>query len=431
MSQKTSIEEARAIEILDSRGNPTLRAYVKLESGIIGSANVPSGASTAENEAVELRDGDRLRYGGKGVLKAVSHVTEVISPRIRGMDVCDQAALDRALMELDGTEHLSRLGANAVLGVSTAAARAAAAAVGRPLYEYLGDGNQPRRLPMPLMNVINGGKHSPNNLAFQEFMIVPLGADTFSEAVQLGVETYHSLAGILRDKKLLSGVGDEGGFAPQLASNAEACELLVAAIQAAGYRPGEDVAIAIDPAPNTFYSPAGYDLSATGEGVLSSAQLLKIYLAWIEKYPLVSIEDGFAETDWEGFRRLNTAVGDRIQLIGDDLYATNPTLIRKGIQLDATNAVLIKLNQIGTVTQTVEAIQLCREVGWNYIISHRSGETDDSFIADFSVAMGGGQIKTGAPCRGERVAKYNRLLEIEAESGARVDFHNPFARRDA
>lgn len=427
MQQKYLIKDACGMEILDSRGNPTVRAYVTLECGVIGVANVPSGASTAEIEAVELRDGDKARYGGKGVLTAVKNIREIISPRIKGCDACDQAVLDRLLVEIDGTKNFSRLGANAVLGVSMAAARAAASARQQPLYRCFSDAGQ-LRLPMPMMNVINGGKHSPNRLDFQEFMIVPVGAKRFSDAVRMGAETYHCLAKTLKAKGFSTGVGDEGGFAPELKTNREACDVLVAAINDAGYVPGKDIAIAIDPAASSFHRMGVYDLTATDEGVLDAEQLLARYVNWINNYPLVSIEDGFAEDDWDGFCAMTAKVGDKLQIVGDDNYSTNTAYIKEGIAKKASNAVLIKLNQIGTVTQTIDAVKLCRQAGWNYVISHRSGETDDAFISDFCVAMGGGQIKTGAPCRGERVAKYNRLMEIEVEMGAEAVFENPFTR---
>lgn len=426
MQPKQMIRSVHGMEILDSRGNPTVRAYVTLESGVVGVANAPSGASTAEIEAVELRDGDKSRYGGKGVRTAVKNIDEVISRRITGMDACDQTALDQLLVEIDGTGNFSRLGANATVSVSMAVARAAAAANGQPLYRSFSDSG-PLKLPMPMMNVLNGGKHSPNRIDFQEFMIVPVGAKTFSDAVRMGAETYHCLATILKKKGLSTGVGDEGGFAPELRANQEACDLLVAAIDGAGYAPGRDIAIAIDPAASSFYRLGVYDLTATGEGVLATKQLLERYVDWLNHYPIVLIEDGFAETDWDGFRAMTAKVGDRIEIVGDDLYSTNTTFIEEGIKTKATNAVLIKLNQIGTVTQTIMAVKLCRQFGLNYVISHRSGETDDAFIADFSVAMGGGQIKSGAPCRGERVAKYNRLIEIEAELGKDAIFENPFS----
>jgi enolase len=420
------IANVRALEILDSRGNPTIRAYVTLAGGITASASVPSGASTGENEAIELRDRDARRYGGKGVRTAVAAVDELIAPTLLGLDVTRQAEIDRLLIQLDGTPNKARLGANAILGVSMAAARAASAVAEMPLYAYLSGGFAARRLPMPMMNVLNGGKHAANSVDFQEFMIVPVGASCFSEALRYGAETFHALEAILEAKGYSTAVGDEGGFAPDLPSNETACELLVEAIESAGYQPGQDIAIALDPAASSFYADGVYHLAKSGQGRKTSAELTTLYAAWIAKFPIVSIEDGLAETDWEGFRAQTAMLGDRIQIVGDDNYVTNTTYIRRGIAERTTNAALIKLNQIGTVTETISAIDLCRGAKWRFVISHRSGETEDSFIADFAVAMGGGQIKTGSLCRGERIAKYNRLLEIEAELGAKAIFTNPF-----
>ncbi|MDA8377489.1 MAG: phosphopyruvate hydratase [Planctomycetia bacterium] len=419
------IAHVRAIEILDSRGNPTLKVSVTLSSGITGAAAVPSGASTGENEAVELRDGDPRRYDGKGVLEAAENVNARIAPEIEGLDAHNQSKLDQMLRELDGTDNYSKLGANAVLGVSMATARAAAMEAGQSLYRYLG-GAAACTLPVPMMNVLNGGKHAANSVDFQEYMIVPLGAPSFTEALRYSAETYHSLAGILRNRGYATAVGDEGGFAPNLKSNEEACELLVEAITQAGYEPGTDVAMAIDPAASSFFVQGEYDLSRSGQGRRTSEEMCRLYELWARKYPLVSIEDGLAETDWKGFEAHTASLGKKIQIVGDDIYVTNTKFIQHGIETQASNAVLIKLNQIGTVTQTIEAVELCRKAGWNFVISHRSGETEDAFIADFAVAMGGGQIKTGAPCRSERVAKYNRLLEIELELGSRAIFKNPF-----
>ncbi|MGC9258973.1 MAG: phosphopyruvate hydratase [Phycisphaerae bacterium] len=419
------IAHVRAIEILDSRGNPTLKVYATLSSGVTGAAAVPSGASTGENEAIELRDGDSKRFAGKGVLVAAENVNARISPKIAGLDAHNQTKLDQTLHELDGTDNYGNLGANAVLGVSMATARAAAAESGQSLYRYLG-GAAACKLPVPMMNVLNGGKHAANSVDFQEYMIVPLGAPNFAEALRYSAETYHCLASIVRNRGYATAVGDEGGFAPNLKSNEEACELLVEAITQAGYEPGRDVAIAIDPAASSFYVKGEYDLSRSGQGRRTSEEMCQLYELWVRKYPLVSIEDGFAETDWQGFQAHTAALGSKIQIVGDDIYVTNTKFIQRGIDTKATNAVLIKLNQIGTVTQTIEAVELCRKAGWNFVISHRSGETEDAFIADFAVAMGGGQIKTGAPCRSERVAKYNRLLEIELELGSEAVFKNPF-----
>jgi enolase len=421
MVMKPEISNIRAMEILDSRGNPTLRVHVTLTSGIVASASVPSGASTGENEAVELRDGDKKRYGGKGVLKAVKNVNAIIGPGIADMDLFRQAEIDRLMIDLDGTPNKAKLGANAILGVSMAVAKAAAAAAGLPLYAYLG-GPGALRLPVPMMNILNGGKHADNSVDFQEFMVMPIGAPTFAEALRYGAETFHALKKILAKKGYATSVGDEGGFAPNLKSNEEACEVIVEAIEAAGYKPGRDVAIALDPAASSFYEDGAYNLAKSGQGKKTSAEMTQLYAAWIKKYPIVSIEDGLAENDWDGFRAHTAALGDKIQIVGDDIYVTNTRFIQRGIKEKSTNAVLIKLNQIGTVTETIEAIQLCRQAGWGFVISHRSGETEDAFMADFAVAMGGGQIKTGSACRSERIAKYNRLLEIEQELGKQARF---------
>ena len=418
---KPEISNIRAMEILDSRGNPTLRVRVTLTSGIEASASVPSGASTGENEAVELRDGDKKRYGGKGVLKAVKNVNAIIGPGIADMDLFRQAEIDRLMIDLDGTPNKAKLGANAILGVSMAVAKAAAAAAGLPLYAYLG-GPGALRLPVPMMNILNGGKHADNSVDFQEFMVMPIGAPTFAEALRYGAETFHALKKILAKKGYATSVGDEGGFAPNLKSNEEACEVIVEAIQAAGYKPGKDVAIALDPAASSFYEDGAYNLAKSGQGKKTSAEMTKLYGQWIAKFPIVSIEDGLAENDWEGFKAHTAALGDKVQIVGDDIYVTNTRFILRGIQEKSTNAVLIKLNQIGTVTETIEAIELCRKAGWGFVISHRSGETEDAFMADFAVAMGGGQIKTGSACRSERIAKYNRLLEIEQELAAQARF---------
>jgi len=422
-----TIESIRALEILDSRGHPTIRVMVKLDNGITASASVPSGASTGENEAFELRDGDASRYGGKGVLKAIENVTRTIAPRLVGMNPSGQSEIDHRLIELDGTPNKRKLGANAILGVSMAVARAAAQAADVPLYEYLG-GADATRLPMPMMNILNGGKHADNSVDFQEFMVVPVGATSFAEAMRYGAETFHALKKILAAKGYATAVGDEGGFAPNLKSNEEACEVIVSAIESAGHKVGKDVAIALDPAASSFFKNGDYHLSKSGQGRKTSAQMNALYEQWLDRYPIVSIEDGLAETDWDGFRQHTAALGGRIQIVGDDIYVTNTEFIRRGIRERTTNAVLIKLNQIGTVTETIAAIDLCREAGWNYVVSHRSGETEDTFMADFAVAMGGGQIKTGSACRSERIAKYNRLLEIEAELGSRAVFTSPIAR---
>lgn len=421
----SKIAAVKALEILDSRGNPTVRVIVSLDNGIKVTSSVPSGASTGENEAVELRDNDKKRYNGKGVLKAVANVNEIIGPKIAGLNPAEQAKIDMLMLELDGTANKSKLGANAILGVSMAVARAAAAAAGLPLYAYLG-GPGARRLPVPMMNILNGGKHANNSVDFQEFMVMPLGAPTFAEALRYGAETFHALGSILKKKGYSTGVGDEGGFAPDLKSNDEACEVIIEAVKLAGYKPGEDIAIALDPAASSFYEKGSYMLSKSGQGKKSSSEMNALYQGWIKKYPIVSIEDGLAENDWAGFKEHTKLLGNSIQVVGDDLFVTNTEFIKKGIREQSCNAVLIKLNQIGTLTETVEAINLCHKAGWGFVISHRSGETEDAFIADFAVAMGGGQIKTGSASRSERIAKYNRLLEIEAELGESAIFINPF-----
>lgn len=425
MTIPRKIESIVAWEILDSRGNPTLRVCVELDDGAKGVASVPSGASTGEFEARELRDIDPARYGGKGVLTAVSNVNDVIAPHLKGRDPQDQAGIDRFMIELDASADKSNLGANAIIGVSMAVARAGALAAGLPLYTYLG-GQDAHVLPVPMMNVINGGGHADNSLDFQEFMLVPHGAPDFAEALRYGAETFHKLKSILHNRGYATGVGDEGGFAPNLKSNEEACELIVEAIGAAGYTPGKDISIALDPAASAFWSDGGYDLKKSGGGRKTSRQMTEMFSGWIDRFPIVSIEDGLGEKDWDGFWEHTEALGDRVQIVGDDLYVTNRKFIERGVRERSTNAVLIKLNQIGTVTETIEAIDMCRAAGWNYVVSHRSGETEDPFIADFTVAMGGGQIKTGSLCRSERIAKYNRLLEIGMELGAAARFQDPF-----
>ncbi len=424
------IASLKAMEILDSRGNPTVRVFCRLDNSITASASVPSGASTGVNEAVELRDGDKSRYGGKGVLKAVENVNAVIAPEVAGLDPSEQEKIDRLMISLDGTSNKSSLGANALLGVSMAVAKAAAMDRKTPLYAYLG-GPEAVAVPVPMMNILNGGKHADNSVDFQEFMVMPIGASSFAEALRYGAETFHSLKRILAGKGYATSVGDEGGFAPNLKSNDEACEVIVSAIEAAGYKPGRDIATALDPAASSFYEDGMYNLAKSGQGKKSSSEMTQLYKQWIETYPIVSIEDGLDENDWQGFKEHTAVLGDKIQVVGDDLYVTNTKFISRGINEKATNAVLIKLNQIGTVTETVEAIQLCRRAGWGYVISHRSGETEDTFMADFAVAMGGGQIKTGSACRSERVAKYNRLLEIEAELGEDAVFGNPLKQATA
>jgi enolase len=421
------IESVKAIEILDSRGNPTVRVFLTLDNGIRVSSSVPSGASTGENEAVELRDGDKKRYDGKGVLKAVANVNDIIAPKVIGMDPSEQARIDRLMIELDGTPNKGKLGANAILGVSMASAKAAAMTADVPLYAYLG-GTGSHRIPVPMMNILNGGKHAENSVDFQEFMVMPIGAPTFTEALRYGAETFHALKKILGKKGYSTGVGDEGGFAPNLKSNDEACEVIIEAIKAAGYEPGKDVALALDPAASSFFEKGTYVLSKSGQGKKTSSEMTALYSKWVEKFFIVSLEDGLDENDWSGFKEHTAALGGKIQIVGDDIFVTNTKFIARGIKEMSANSVLIKLNQIGTVTETIEAINLCRKAGWGYVISHRSGETEDSFMADFAVAMGGGQIKTGSACRSERICKYNRLIEIEHELGKAAVFNNPFAR---
>ncbi len=412
----TEIARIKAREILDSRGNPTVEVDVWLEDGSHGRAAVPSGASTGVLEALELRDGDQGRFGGKGVLQAVEHVNHEIAGELSGLDALDQATLDRAMVALDGTSNKSRIGANAILGVSMAAARAAAESTGLPLYRYLG-GVAACTLPVPMMNIMNGGAHANwQGTDLQEFMIAPLGAPTFHEAVRWGSETYQALKSVLKSKGYPTSVGDEGGFAPTLKANSEAIELILVAIEKAGYKPGADISIAIDPASSGFYQDGLYSLR-TEHRQATSAQMVEMYAGWIEKYPIVSLEDGLAEDDWKGWSLLNQALGSKVQLVGDDIFVTNVEHIARGIAEHTANSVLIKLNQIGTLTETIEAIRMAFKAGWTAMVSHRSGETVDSFIADLTVAMGTGQLKTGAPCRSERVEKYNQLMRIEEELG--------------
>jgi len=421
----TLIEQVVAREILDSRGNPTIEVDVVLEDRSVGRAAVPSGASTGAHEAVELRDGDAKRYGGKGVLKAVASVRDVIAPAITGLDAADQAGLDDVLLELDGTPNKAKLGANALLGVPLAAAQAAAASADLPLYRYLG-GVGARTLPVPMFNILNGGKHAADSTDFQEFMVMPVGATTFAEALRAGSEIFHALKAILHEEGHSTGQGDEGGFAPSLPTNEAAVEVVMRAIERAGYRPGEDVAIALDPATTELLeppadgtpadAPARYRLAKEGR-TLESGELIDLWADWVARFPIVSIEDGLAEDDWAGWAELTRRLGAQIQLVGDDLLVTNPARISRAIEAKAANAVLIKVNQIGTLSETVEAIETARRAGWAAVVSHRSGETEDTTIADLVVATGTGQIKTGAPSRSERVAKYNRLLRIEAELG--------------
>jgi enolase len=415
----SEIVELHARQILDSRGNPTLEVEALLQSAARGRAAVPSGASTGELEAVELRDGGPA-FGGKGVRTAVGHVNGEILDAVRGRDAADQAGLDRLLIELDGTPNKGRLGANAILGVSLAAARAQSVELDVPLYRYLG-GEQACLLPTPMLNVLNGGAHADNPVDFQEFMIMPVGASSFAQALQMGAETYQQLKSTLRSRGLATGVGDEGGFAPALESNEAPLELLVAAIEAAGYAPGSEIAIALDPASSEFYKDGAYQLAGEGR-TLSSAQMVDYYESLLERYPIVSLEDGMAENDWEGWALLTERLGARIQLVGDDVFVTNPAILRRGIDSAIANSILIKLNQIGTLTETLETIAMADAAGYSSVVSHRSGETEDTTIADLVVATGTGQIKTGAPARSERVAKYNQLLRIEEQLGDRAQF---------
>ena len=411
MNEYTSISHVKAREIMDSRGNPTIEVEIGLVSGDVGVAAVPSGASTGTREAVELRDGDKSRYGGKGVLKAVHNVNEVIAPAIIGMDALNQRKLDETIIALDGTPNKGKLGANALLGVSLAAASAAAKALELPLYRYLGGlvGVKP---PIPMMNVLNGGKHADNNVDVQEFMIMPLGAEDFHQALRMGAEVYQTLKSILNKRKLSTAVGDEGGFAPDLQSNEEALKLLVEAIKAAGYVPGKDIFICLDPASSEFSENNRYFIEGDKEG-RTSEQMIDLYADWCEKYPIYSIEDGLAEGDWDGWKKLTERLGNKIQLVGDDLFVTNKAILKEGIDKGIGNSILIKVNQIGTLTETLDTIRLAHKNGYTTVISHRSGETEDTFIADLAVAVNAGQIKTGAPARTERVAKFNRLLRIE------------------
>ena len=411
----STIYEIFAREVLDSRGNPTVEAEVVLESGVMARAIVPSGASTGEREALELRDGDKERFQGKGTLTAVQNVNEIIAPKLEGIDVTDQLLIDDTMIELDGTDNKSKLGANAILAVSMAVARAAADFEDLPLYRYLG-GVRARELPVPMMNVINGGAHAQNPLDIQEFMIVPAGASSFAEALRMGVEVFHVLKGVLKDKGLASGVGDEGGFAPQISSTRQAIEMLVLSIEKAGYKPGEDVSLALDSAASEFYEDGVYRIEGNA---LNSAQLADFYESLINDYPIVSIEDGFSESDREGWRLFTARFAKRIQIVGDDIFVTNPKMLAEGIKQGIANSVLIKLNQIGTVTETLTTIEIAKRAGYTCVISHRSGETEDPFIADLAVAVNAGQIKTGSASRSERIAKYNQLMRIEEELGIR------------
>ena len=416
-----TIIEIRAREILDSRGNPTVEADVTLDSGVVGRAAVPSGASTGEHEALELRDGDADRYLGKGVEQAVRSVEEKISPALAGMTASDQMAIDRAMIELDGTPNKGKLGANAILAVSLANARAAAAELNQPLYRYLG-GPMARTMPVPMMNILNGGAHATNTVDFQEYMIVPVGAATFAQALQMGAEVFHALKKVLVKRKLSTGVGDEGGFAPDLRNDEEALKMVVEAIESAGYAPGKEIAIALDPAASELFKGGSYGFKKSGARSLDSSGMIELYTKWLDEYPIVSIEDGLSEDDWDGWANLTSAIGDRVQLVGDDIFVTNAEILARGIEAEVANAILIKLNQIGTLTETLEAIEMARANGYQSIISHRSGETEDTFIADLAVATGAGQIKTGSASRTDRVAKYNQLLRIEEELGDTAEY---------
>ena len=417
----TNIGDIHAREVLDSRGNPTVEAEVQLSNGAVGRAIVPSGASTGEHEAVELRDGDDQRYFGKGVLKAVENVNGEIANALANMDASQQRVIDQKLIELDGTENKARLGANAILAVSMAVARAAAAEYQLPLYRYLG-GDAVNLLPVPMMNILNGGAHADNNVDFQEFMVMPVGAEMFSDALRWGVEVFHTLKGVLRKRGYNTAVGDEGGFAPSVKSNVEAIELVLEAIQQAGYKPGDEIAIALDPAASELYQDGKYVFKKSDKSTKTSEEMVRYWAKWVRDYPIVSIEDGLAEDDWEGWQLLTKELGGKIQLVGDDLFVTNTERLQEGIDRGVANSILIKVNQIGTVSETLDAIDLARRHGYTSIISHRSGETEDTFIADLAVATGAGQIKTGSASRTDRVAKYNQLLRVEEELGDSARF---------
>ena len=417
----TSIAEVRGRQVLDSRGNPTVEAEVFLDAGLSARAIVPSGASTGEHEAVELRDGDKSQYLGKSVLNAVENVNAEIADAVGGMDAADQRALDGKMIELDGTPNKGRLGANAILAVSMAAARASANAFGLPLYRYLG-GAGANTLPVPMMNILNGGAHADNNVDFQEFMVMPVGAPSFSEALRWGVEVFHTLKGVLKKRGYNTGVGDEGGFAPSLKSNVEAIEVVLEAIQQAGYKPGEEIAIALDPAASEFFQDGKYVFKKSDKSAKSPEDMVRFWAKWANDYPIVSLEDGLAEDDWDGWKTLTEQLGGKIQLVGDDLFVTNVERLQEGIDKGVANSILIKVNQIGTVSETLDAIDLARRNGYTSVISHRSGETEDTFIADLAVATGAGQIKTGSASRTDRIAKYNQLLRIEEELAGAVRF---------
>jgi enolase len=415
------IADIVAREILDSRGNPTVEADVILSSGVIGRAAVPSGASTGEHEANELRDNDKERYGGKGVQNAVQNIQETIAPALAGADVIDQMGIDAALIELDGTPNKSNLGANAILAVSMASARAAAQELGLPLWRYLG-GPLARVMPVPMMNILNGGAHATNTVDLQEYMIIPVGAESFSEGLRMGTEVFHALKKVLVKRKLSTGVGDEGGFAPDLKSDEEAITVVLEAIEAAGYTPGQQIALALDCAASELHKDGKYTFKKSGAGTKDAAGMVELYTSWIDKYPIVSIEDGLSEDDWDGWKLLTEAIGERCQLVGDDLFVTNTERLSRGIEEGVANSILIKVNQIGTLTETLEAIEMARSAGYLSVISHRSGETEDTFIADLAVGTGAGQIKTGSASRTDRVAKYNQLLRIEQQLGGAAEY---------
>ncbi|MDH7554554.1 MAG: phosphopyruvate hydratase [Spirochaetota bacterium] len=418
----TIITDVHAREILDSRGNPTIEVDVELSSGIVGRFAVPSGASTGENEAIELRDGDKSRYNGKGVLKAVQNVNEIISGAVVEMDAMRQIEIDKTLIDLDGTPNKAKLGANAILGVSMACAKAVAETFGMPLYQYIG-GVGACELPVPMMNILNGGKHADNNVDIQEFMIVPVGADSFKEALRMGVETFHALKKVLSKKGYNTAVGDEGGFAPNLKSNAEAFEVILEAIKEAGFKAGQDIYLAIDSAASEFYKNGKYVMAAEAKPEKTSEEMVQVYIDWINKYPIISIEDGMAEDDWDGWKLLTDKCKDKVQLVGDDIFVTNTQIFKKGIEKGIANSILIKLNQIGTLTETIEAIEMAKRAGYTAVVSHRSGETEDPSIADLAVAMNTGFIKTGSASRTDRLAKYNQLLRIEEQLGAAAKFN--------
>jgi enolase len=412
----TTITDIIAREILDSRGNPTIEVDVHLENGVVGRAAVPSGASTGEHEAVELRDGDKMRFGGKGVLNAVEHVNNTIAEELTGFDALDQTGIDKMMIDLDGTPNKSKLGANAILGVSLATAKAAAQSMRIPLYRYIG-GTNAKYLPVPMMNILNGGKHADNNVDFQEFMIVPVNAPLFSEALRMGVEVFHALKSVLHKKGYNTAVGDEGGFAPSLKSNEEAVEVILEAITKANYEPGKDVYLALDPAASEFYENGKYVFSKSDKSAKTSEQMIKYYENWIGQYPIISLEDGLAESDWDGWKMLTATLGKKVQLVGDDIFVTNTQFLNRGIDMGVANSILIKLNQIGTLTETLDCMEMAKRSGYTCVISHRSGETEDATIADVAVATNAGQIKTGSASRTDRIAKYNQLLRIQEELG--------------